>query len=231
MITSVPPTTMSYESTPLQFWEIDEYIKLRFDTFAASDGSLSAAFWPGRYNQSIHMFLRRGPEKDFSDPNDHVQLIRDIGTKAVIGAAQWEVNPMPPMNAQQEQPSSLPDVSLNVEGGNMLALNTFRTMQTDCHQRIMEKQPHVYLGIMVVKPGYQGRGVGSFAMKWGVDLADRLGLPIYVEATLPGRRLYERWGFEVQETMPFDARVFGAPSKAEHYCMVRPARKADESAI
>ncbi|THX23237.1 hypothetical protein D6D12_08540 [Aureobasidium pullulans] len=197
---------MTYESTPLQFWEIDEYIKLRFDTFAASDGSLSAAFWPGGYNQSIHMFLRRG-------------------------AAQWEVNPMPPINAQQEQPSSLPDVSLNVEGGNMLALNTFRTMQADCHQRIMEKQPHVYLGIMVVKPGYQGLGVESFAMKWGVDLADRLGLPIYVEATLPGRRLYERWGFEVQETMPFDARVFGAPSKAEHYCMVRPARKADESAI
>ncbi|THW24783.1 hypothetical protein D6D23_04922 [Aureobasidium pullulans] len=200
MITSVPPTTMSYESTPLQFWEIDEYIKLRFDTFAASDGSLSAAFWPGGYNQSIHMFLRRGPEKDFSDPNDHVKLIRDIQTKAVIGAAQWE-------------------------GVNMLALNTFRTIQADCHQRTMEKQPHVYLGIMVVKPEYQGRGVGSFAMRWGVDFADRLGLPMYVEATLPGRRLYERWGFQVQEIMPFDARVFGAPSKAEHYCMVRPAKK------
>lgn len=70
--------------------------------------------------------------------------------------------------------------------------------------------------------------MGSFAMKWGVKLADRLRLPMYVEATLPGKRLYERWGFQVQEIMPFDARDYGAPSKAEHYCMVRAARAADE---
>lgn len=62
-------------------------------------------------------------------------------------------------------------------------------------------------------------------LKYGLDHADELGLPSYLEASPTGKPLYERWGYEAVSTMPFDARDFGAPKAKTHTIMVRPVRK------
>lgn len=38
-------------------------------------------------------------------------------------------------------------------------------------------------------------------LQWGVEKADELGLKMMVEATVEGRRLYERFGCEIKEIM------------------------------
>jgi GNAT superfamily N-acetyltransferase len=49
---------------------------------------------------------------------------------------------------------------------------------------------------MAVLPDYQRKGVGALLMSWGIDAAERLDLPIYVESTLSGRHFYRAMGFE-----------------------------------
>jgi ribosomal protein S18 acetylase RimI-like enzyme len=57
-------------------------------------------------------------------------------------------------------------------------------------------EPHWYLPVIGVDPSHQGRGLGSALMAHAVAIADKDGLPAYLEATnLNNRRLYERHGF------------------------------------
>ncbi|MEU5872134.1 GNAT family N-acetyltransferase [Glycomyces sp. NPDC047369] len=70
-------------------------------------------------------------------------------------------------------------------------------------------RPHVYLAVMGVVPASQGRGIGSALLRHGLALADRDGLPAYLEASSPGSRaLYLRHGFA---DLGGPVRVEGAP--------------------
>ena len=63
-----------------------------------------------------------------------------------------------------------------------------------------EHHPHgsfVYLQFIGVQPDQQGRGIGAALLTPVLERCDRLGLPVYLEATSPrNRRLYERHGFQ-----------------------------------
>ncbi|GAA2271471.1 GNAT family N-acetyltransferase [Glycomyces scopariae] len=56
--------------------------------------------------------------------------------------------------------------------------------------------PHLYLAVMGVAAGFQGRGIGSALLERRLELADRDGEAAYLEASSPGSRaLYLRHGF------------------------------------
>ena len=46
-----------------------------------------------------------------------------------------------------------------------------------------------------VNPAYQGRGIGSIFLKHIIEITNKAGLPIILEATPEGVPLYERHGF------------------------------------
>lgn len=58
----------------------------------------------------------------------------------------------------------------------------------------LPSSPELY--ICFTDPAYQRRGAGALMLKWGCDVADRLGLPAWVEASLDGCQLYKVFGFE-----------------------------------
>jgi GNAT superfamily N-acetyltransferase len=58
------------------------------------------------------------------------------------------------------------------------------------------KRTSIVFGILATHPARQGLGAGSALMKWGVELADSLGLPSRLEASPAGYRLYKKFGFE-----------------------------------
>jgi GNAT superfamily N-acetyltransferase len=63
-------------------------------------------------------------------------------------------------------------------------------------------EPHYYLPVVGVDPGWQGRGLGSALIRPVLDRCDDERLPAYLEATSPrNRALYERHGFEVTEEL------------------------------
>jgi GNAT superfamily N-acetyltransferase len=57
--------------------------------------------------------------------------------------------------------------------------------------------PHVYLSSMAALPRRRGLGAGTAILRYGLDRACALGLPVYLEASTPrNRRLYARLGFQ-----------------------------------
>lgn len=56
--------------------------------------------------------------------------------------------------------------------------------------------PHVYLSAMAALPRRRGLGAGTAMLRYGLDRAHGLGLPVYLEASTPRNRgLYARHGF------------------------------------
>lgn len=59
-----------------------------------------------------------------------------------------------------------------------------------------------------VQDSYQGRGLGSKLLKWGLTRADAEGLEVYLSASPAGKPLYEKNGFrEVDTFSPFPGYV------------------------
>lgn len=84
-------------------------------------------------------------------------------------------------------------------------------------ERIHPKEPHWYLALLIVDPDAQGRGLGSALIQPGLDLADRDGLPCYLETQKRSNvSWYQRFGFEVTEVI----EVGDAPPM---WGMIRPA--------
>lgn len=52
-----------------------------------------------------------------------------------------------------------------------------------------------YLASLVVHPSFQRKGLGQKLLNWGIGVADRAGLPIFLEASPEGKFLYDRNGF------------------------------------
>jgi len=56
--------------------------------------------------------------------------------------------------------------------------------------------PHVYLSAMAALPRRRGLGAGTAMLRYGLDRARGLGLPVYLETSAPrNRKLYARHGF------------------------------------
>lgn len=56
--------------------------------------------------------------------------------------------------------------------------------------------PHVFLSSMAIRSEFRGRGAGTAMVRFGVERADEIDMPIYLEASTPqNRRLYLRNGF------------------------------------
>lgn len=77
--------------------------------------------------------------------------------------------------------------------------------------------PHLYLPFIGVRPGHQGRGLGTELLRPLLHRADSAGLACYLEASNPRcARLYRRLGFITTKTI----RPGGAPPIE---LMTRPA--------
>jgi hypothetical protein len=53
-------------------------------------------------------------------------------------------------------------------------------------------------------------------MQWGMDKADELGLPAYLEGSIAGVGLYESVGFVPEREIIFDATKYGGEVKDVH---------------
>lgn len=52
------------------------------------------------------------------------------------------------------------------------------------------------LDFLATLPQYQGRGVASAIVKWGIEQAEERRTGIFLEATLDGYALYRKYGWE-----------------------------------
>lgn len=70
-------------------------------------------------------------------------------------------------------------------------------------------------------PAFQGRGAGGKLIEWGTKIADKLGLPAYLEASPKGHSVYQRHGFEDLEVFDLDLSKYGGTGIYKEPIMLR----------
>jgi len=93
----------------------------------------------------------------------------------------------------------------------------------------MGGKPYVLLHILVTLPKYHRRGVGAMHMQWGFEQAEKMGLPVWLEASKMGRPLYERNGFETVGWLDVDLKSWGADPSGQNALMLRPVGAKSKS--
>ncbi|KAF4125980.1 Ribosomal protein S18 acetylase RimI [Geosmithia morbida] len=74
---------------------------------------------------------------------------------------------------------------------------------------IMGRRPHIYCHVIAVKQEHQRRGAGRMLTQWGLDLAEQLRLPIYLESSPQAERLYRKLGFFEVDNVVHEASDLG----------------------
>lgn len=94
-------------------------------------------------------------------------------------------------------------------------------------RNIMGSRPYAFLNMLFTNPKHHRRGAGAMLLKSFVEKADQLGLECYLESSIEGRPLYERFGFQVLKEVEFDMAKFGRPELGTdvNCIMHRDARK------
>ncbi|WPH01548.1 Hypothetical protein R9X50_00439500 [Acrodontium crateriforme] len=220
---------MTLEILPMVEADMDAYFDIIWAAFAPG---LMALMYPNGFTasareQSKQSYLRewqRHPERtkmmkvvDHSLPETHP------GNK-IIGVSKWRFFTRDRSEAElaQEKAEAAAEPAIPDHDGPVC--EAFGAAVSKCKDEIVGRKAYALLYIVGVAPEHHRRGVGKMHLNWGLREADRLNIPVYLEASEMGRPLYERMGFESLKTMPFDARDFGYPESLEHTCMLRPVK-------
>lgn len=83
-------------------------------------------------------------------------------------------------------------------------------------REVIGGQPHVILESLICHPDHHRRGAGRKLVQWGLDKADELGVPAYLEGSSAGVRLYKSVGYEPQRDLVFDATKYGGKTPDVH---------------
>lgn len=103
-------------------------------------------------------------------------------------------------------------------------LNDLLSPLTAAKSEIIGTQAYFMLDSLATHPDHQRRGCGSILLKWGIEKADTLGLPMYLTTSTAGRPIYERNGFELVRDFVWDRRPWGGDGLDWHGAMVRKAK-------
>ncbi|PGH15518.1 hypothetical protein AJ80_05535 [Polytolypa hystricis UAMH7299] len=92
----------------------------------------------------------------------------------------------------------------------------------EVREKLLGGQPHIYGHVAAVTPKHQGRKIGAAMMLFGIDLCEKLGLPIYFESSPSTVGLYEKMGFErLKETVVHKAELMRTDNDISVPLMVR----------
>ena len=82
-------------------------------------------------------------------------------------------------------------------------------------------QRTIALDLLATLPTHQRRGLARAQIKWGLDLADRERLFVFLESTPTGEKLYKRLGFKEVSRATHDLEKWGGKGLYSHVFMVR----------
>lgn len=173
---------------------------------AFSDETVSLQTLP-RESGSGRAFWKPSIIRDINDPNTHVLVVTDDADAGrVIAFAKWK----PPGSPITDPPAA----HLWPQDGNPELAVRFFSLFTRGHREVMKDQPHWFLELLATDKNAGGRGAASKLLQWGVDRADRDGLPAYLEATAAGEPIYEKkFGFRAvrRDEIDVGTKVINVP--------------------
>ncbi|KAJ5561976.1 hypothetical protein N7535_003561 [Penicillium sp. DV-2018c] len=122
---------------------------------------------------------------------EHTFQCIDAITGKIAGMATWQVY----WRGRTDEERQKPWIGW-LQGDQRERAEGFLEQLWEKREKWIGSNPHVYCHTVAVHPDYQGKGVGARLMQWGVDVAEQLSLPIYLESTVEGVPLYRKLGFQ-----------------------------------
>ncbi|KAK2612772.1 hypothetical protein QQS21_001224 [Conoideocrella luteorostrata] len=169
--------------------------------------SQGAARMIGRWNATTRDHLAR-PNAIFvkaTAPHD-VRSNENQPSRKIVGIAIWLQASVvsghgdPPtedwskaLNMEKLHPGNKPEQQYLCDVMSSLSRQRIELVKKKAH---VEPPSVMILDLCAVDPAYQGKGIGKQLAQWGIDEAKRRGgLECITEASVMGRRVYEKLGF------------------------------------
>lgn len=111
----------------------------------------------------------------------------------------------------QEEEAEIRRVAANVVFDPNMESDELDVLAGKIKDEIMSKKPYLYLDYLAVHPDNQGRGIASALVESGIKQAKSLNVPIFVHACKPGKGVYERAGFRIEQEL---IRKYTAPAQS-----------------
>lgn len=186
---------------------------------ADSEHTAKSTLEKARKNRDISIW-RKVVDTDLPD---------DDPMRKIVSMAHWEFYTKARSEAELDAAASESEKEGSPPGLNETFAEQFFGLCAKIRREKMGGKPYILLHILAVRPTHHRRGIGSMHLSWGSQEADKLGLPMFLEASPMGRPLYARHGYEPVADVPCDVREYGHPKELPHVCMLRPAKEKAEA--
>ncbi|KAL2264247.1 hypothetical protein VTK26DRAFT_9023 [Humicola hyalothermophila] len=128
----------------------------------------------------------------------------------IIAMAKWTLYREPRTEEEWKADDFKATAERFGQGSNLAFIDAFIGGLNSKTQSHVKGDPHLHLGVLACRPDRQGLGAGTALLRWGLDLADSLGIPTHLEASPAGYPLYRKFGFEDIDVLDLDlARDWG----------------------
>ncbi|CAI6335512.1 unnamed protein product [Periconia digitata] len=160
----------------------------------------------------------------------------------IIAGARWtHYKPSPP-SQPCTSPSPLPQTNLRTPAdldkdytipdpypeSNTAMWNEFFDLFHSVKRDVMGLRPFFKLDTLVTHPDHHRKGAGKALLEEGLRRVDEEGLECYLESSVMGRPLYERFGFVAVREISLDLTRWGGDEEICWTIMRRPAKKCTE---
>ncbi|KAJ5925002.1 hypothetical protein N7454_007641 [Penicillium verhagenii] len=176
----------------------------RVNNDSFQDRLMLPAMFPETDQPTLRTYKSFHIMKHLTAPETHVLKITDPTTGTIIGYGRWIIPTVLGI------PPNVPELS---EGAQIYAKDPVAFAP----QPLQFK----HLDLLATLPGYQGRGVGSAILRWGINQADAVQARIYLEATPEGYPVYLKYGFKALEEITLDYEKMGSHGKEDLVLMIR----------
>ncbi|KAK5137591.1 hypothetical protein LTR08_007886 [Meristemomyces frigidus] len=220
---------MPLELHPLEEADLDAYVGIMWKAFQTG---IMAVMYPNGFSQAARDHHTAVLQRKWRKSPDEIKKMKVVDTdlpaddpfRKIVGVSDWNFYPRARSEDELNAKDDGEDQDGHAPGLNVAFLDAFADQCEKSKKELLGGQPFVLLHILVTLPQYHRRGVGAMHLKWGIERADEMGVPVYLESSPIGRPLYARMGFEFQGWLPADVRDFGAEKELPHALMLRPAR-------
>jgi len=114
----------------------------------------------------------------------------------MAGFGYWKFYPKDRTDAELDEEVEKGKSEPLPPSANAAAMGVFFKALGRDRREILGGKAYYLLNVLAVDPAYHRKGIGAMHLKWGLDQADELGVPAFLEASPYGQPLYARWGFE-----------------------------------
>jgi predicted acetyltransferase len=191
---------MSFELIALSEEDISTYNDMEWEAFASATDTISLCFYPEGRSDRVRAYMHKNVQENLVDSSFSYVLVQDSDTGTPLAVACWyfqTANKSIEEVLRDEEMARLKRAQqAPVAGVNFVAIDEFCESQAKTKREVLGGRAHAFLIGLGTSLSARRRGAGTAALTSGLKKADEMGLPVYLEASIMGRPLYAKYGFQ-----------------------------------